>query len=159
MLRFGFIAMLFLSVSLQVGASIVAATASSSLKGYHEWKNEKVQSAVNQGASLRQQLIKAQTEGNRKQVEALEKQQMQLNWNIEVARDLSVTDYVVLYLSQQNHPDRFQQAAQKMSTKEVAELMEAYSNTLEVTPSENVVKPAPQAVVPAKLPIQAIQAK
>ena len=71
-----------------------------------------------------------------------------------------MTDYFVLYLSQQTATDRFHQAAQKMNTKEVTELMEAYANTLDTSPSDSIVQPVtPQAAIPAKLPIQAIQAK
>jgi hypothetical protein len=150
----------FLKVVVFLFALVVgAAQAFSAVKGYQEWKQEKVQVAMTQGIAVRAQLIKAAAENNRKQVEILERQLAQLNWNVEVARDLSVTDYFVLYLSQQPNADRFQQAAQKMSTKEVAELIEAYSNTLGTTAAEAVVKPAPQAVIPGKLPIQAIQAK
>ncbi len=136
-----------------------AATPLNTVKGYQEWKQEKVQYAMTQGIAVRAQLIKAAAENNKKQVEMLERQLAQLNWNVEVARDLSVTDYFVLYLAQQPQTDRFQQAAQKMSTKEVAELIEAYSNTLGTTSAEAVVKPTPQAAIPGKLPIQAIQGK
>ena len=137
-----------------------ALTAPSSVKGYQEWKNEKVQYAQSQADLVRTQLLKAKLDSNRKLTDNLEKQIVQLNWNVDVAKDLSVTDYFVLYLSQQTATDRFHQAAQKMSTKEVTELMEAYANTLDTSPSDSIVQPVtPQAAIPAKLPIQAIQAK
>jgi len=156
MVRVGFLCMMILLACFQVGASTVFPN----IKGYQEWKNEKLQVAIAQSTVLRTQILKAHSEGNRKLVEALDKQQLQLNWNIDVAKDLSVTDYFVLYLSQQNNPDRFQQAAQKMSTREVAELIEAYANTLGSSPTEMFVQPAsPQVAIPAKLPVQAIQSK
>lgn len=141
--------------TLQAGA----VTAVSAIKGYQEWKGEKIQLALNQGISIRAQIQKAQSEGNKKLADSLERQQNQINWNVDVARDLSVTDYFVLYLSQQPQADRFQQAAQKMSTKEVAELIEAYANTLGTSPTEVIVQPAPQAGTHEKLPVQATQAK
>ncbi|MGZ5279086.1 MAG: hypothetical protein ACXWC9_04040 [Pseudobdellovibrionaceae bacterium] len=154
--RVGFLCMMIVFVCLQVGASTVYPN----IKGYQEWKNEKLQVAIAQSTILRSQILKAQSEGNRKLIDALDKQQLQLNWNIDVAKDLSVTDYFVLYLSQQNNPDRFQQAAQKMSTREVAELIEAYANTLGTSPTEMFVQPAAsQVAIPAKLPIHAIQSK
>lgn len=152
---------LFVGSYLPLSAATIPSVAptASVIKGYQEWKGEKIQYAMSQGALLKAQIIKAQAEGNKKQVETLEKQQTQINWNLDVARELSVTDYFVLYLSQQPHPDRFQQAAQKMSTKEVAELIEAYANTLGTSPTEMVVKPAPQALGVGRLPVQAVQAK
>jgi hypothetical protein len=131
----------------------------SSIKGYQEWKREKVQLAQSQVSNLHAQIFKAQSEGNKKLVENLERQSTQLHWNMEVAQDLSVTDYFVLYLSQQNQPDRFQQSAAKMSTREVAELIEAYAKTLNTGPVEAISQSPQQAAVLKKLPYQAIQNK
>lgn len=133
--------------------------ATADIKGYQEWKNEKVQLAQSQAVLVRTQLTKAQVEGNKKLADALEKQYVQLSWNLDVANDLNPTDYCVLYLCQLKNPDRFQKAAQKLSTKEVAELFEAYANSLGISPSEALVQPAPQVAIPAKLPVQAIQSK
>jgi hypothetical protein len=131
----------------------------SSIKGYQEWKREKIQLAQGQVSSLHAQIFKAQAEGNKKLVENLERQSAQLHWNMEVAQDLSVTDYFVLYLSQQSQPDRFQQSAAKMSTREVAELIEAYAKTLNTGPVETVIQSSQQATILKKLPFQAIQNK
>lgn len=127
------------------------------IKGFYEWKNEKIQAAGNQISLTRVQIQKAQVENNKKTAEGLEKQLDQLKWNMEVAQDLSVTDYFVLYLSQQTQSDRFTQAAARMTTKEVAELMQAYANTLGSSPSEVVVRPSAVPSIPSKISIQAIQ--
>jgi len=127
------------------------------IKGFQEWKAEKIQASAQQMTLLKFQIQKSQAEGNKKNVEVFEKQLDQIKWNLEVVQDLSVTDYFVLYLSQHPHPERFSIAATKMSTKEVAQLMEAYANTLSPSPTEAVVRPHQQAVLPARLPIHAIQ--
>lgn len=127
------------------------------IKGYQEWKMEKIQISNSQMAVLKVQIARAQAEGNKKNLEALEKQLDQSKWNLEVIQDLSVTDYFVLYLSQLPQSEKFQQAASKMSTKEVALLMEAYANTLSLTPTEAVVQPSQQALRKVRLPVQAVQ--
>jgi len=153
----GFMSVMVLLSALQAGATIAPAAAG--IKGYQEWKGEKVQYAVSQSNALRLQIHQAQLEGNRKLAESLEKQQSQIDWNLSVDRDLSVTDYFVLYLSQQPQKDRFQQAAQKMSTTEVTKLIEAYAKSLGTNSTETIVQPVPQSSAMTKLPTQAIQAK
>ena len=116
------------------------------IKSYKEWKSEKVQASASQVLETRSHILKAKTEANLPLIESLEKLQRQQQWNLEVANDLSVADYFVLYLSQQNQADRFRQAAPKLTASEVAELMEAYANTLGAQPS-----------IDEKLPAQATQ--
>lgn len=100
------------------------------LKGYKEWKAEKLQIVINRITATKALVTKAKAEANIKNSQAFERQLSQENWNLEIANDLSVTDYFVLYLTQQNQPDRFLKAASKLTATEVAELMEAYSKTL-----------------------------
>ncbi len=149
-------------MSLMVLCSVWAGAAGQvEIKGFHEWKNEKVQIALGQMAILKSQIQKATTENNRKSIEGLQKQKDQLKWNLDVAQDLSVTDYFVLYLSQQNQSERFKLAAEKMTTKEVAELMEAYASTLSIAPTEVVVRGQARPVNSWKgqFPTQAQQVK
>ncbi len=134
------------ATNLNVGPSLPPVTNTNSVKSYREWKGEKVQSATAQLISIRSLVQKAKSENNSKSLDSLEKHQSQMQWNLEVANDLSVADYFVLYLSQQNQTDRFQQAAQKLTTSEVAELLEAYSGVISGGSTES-----------AKLPQQAIQ--
>jgi hypothetical protein len=109
------------------------------IKGFQDWKNEKVQTVVAQANYVRAQITRAQIEGNLRLQESLERQLQQLKWNGEVARDLTVADYFSLYLTQQPHGDRFQQAAKRMSPQEVAELMESYSNVLDLKKPESQI--------------------
>lgn len=115
------------NISSGESSSLAALT---TVKGFQEWKTEKIQAVILQANNVRMQINKAHLDGNYKLKESLERQLQQLKWNSEVARDLTVTDYFSLYLSQQPQTDRFQQAATKLSVQEVAELMEAYSGVL-----------------------------
>ena len=57
-----------------------------------------------------------------------------------MAKDLTVADYFVLYLSQHPSDRRFQDAASKMSVSEVAELMESYAKAIganRIEPQQN----------------------
>ena len=127
------------------------------IKGFHDWKIEKIQVAQTQTTAARNLLLKAKADGLKSNVETLDREISQLQWNLDITKDLSVADYVVLYLSHLNQTDRFQQAAAKLSTSEVAELMEAYANSLgnSQTPAESVtLKVSPTANL-RRLPIQA----
>jgi len=129
--------------------------------GFREWKAEKIQGAFQSVMALRVKAQKAHSDGQRALYDQLLKDMSQLNWNLEVARDLSVNDYFVLYLSQVSHKDRYQLAASKLQPTEMAELMRAYADSLEVQ------APASSPEVPAKglqkaglqLPTQALEAK
>lgn len=152
---------LLLSVSqaLAAGASpaapIAVPVSANAVKSYKDWKGDKIQTALNQILLTRNQALKAQTEGNLKLRDSLQRQMSQLQWNLEVANDLSVTDYFVLYLSQQSQADRFYLAAQKLTASEVAELMEAYSSALGMNPSTTAAANATSSAIPAKIPAQA----
>lgn len=143
-----------LTQAAHVAAGAPAGTAASDLKGYREWKSDKIQSVMNRINSTRNLVTKAKTENNNKNAQALERQLSQEQWNLEVAKDLSVTDYFVLYLTQQNQRDRFYRAATKLNPAEVAELMEAYSKAIGAPGSEgnpaNVNIPSQAASQPSK---------
>src|SRR4051812_36585479 len=121
------ILLLFTLISMQVLAA--SSPAPVAIRGFQEWKSDKVQAAFHQMLTVKSQIQRANSDNNRRALTGLYKQLDQIKWNIEASKDLSVTDYFVIYLSQQANPDKFQQAAAKMSTSEVAQLMEAYSNT------------------------------
>ncbi len=72
-------------------------------------------------------------------IQRYQKQLTQEEWNLEVAQDLSITEYIMLHVGAQPSKARFQQAASKLAPQEVAELMEAYSVSLGVqTPAETI---------------------
>lgn len=56
-------------------------------------------------------------------------QQAQLN--LEIAQELNVNDYFVLYLSRFKERSAFQEAARKLSVEEAADLMIAYQKSLD----------------------------
>ncbi len=64
-------------------------------------------------------------------VEKLERQLKAEQYNLELAQDLSVTDYFAGYLTKvQNKKSAFAEVAGKLSPEEVAELMNAYANSV-----------------------------
>ncbi len=136
------------------------ASANSKIHSFKEWKGEKIQNAIVQTMQVRAQLLKAKANSSLLQKTSLEKQLEQTMWHLDIAKELSVTDYFVMYLSPLTAPDRFQIAAQKLSTAEIAELMRAYAAELN---SSNPQQPSPQPAVTGratagpKLPIQATQ--
>jgi hypothetical protein len=72
------------------------------------------------------------SQGKEDQSKNLTKDLTQEDWNLDVAKDLTVADYFVLYLSQHPSERRFQEAASKMSVTEVADLLEAYAKAIGV---------------------------
>jgi hypothetical protein len=66
-------------------------------------------------------------------------QQAQLN--LEIAQELTVNDYFILYLSQFNAREAFVEAARKLSPEESADLMMSYQKTMAAPQAENVRPP------------------
>lgn len=143
----------FTVITVALSQSPVWALDSAAIKGFREWKSEKIQLAMNQAVSLRNVILRTKSAGPSKNLQALERQLVQLNWNLEVSKDLSVTDYFVLYLSQQPQKDRFKMAAGKLTTAEIADLMQAYAQSLTLNPN-----PATETVSPTNLSSQALVA-
>ncbi len=54
----------------------------------------------------------------------------QARLNVEIAAELSVNDYFVLYLSQQLGPEAIREATKKLTPDEVADLLQAYKKHL-----------------------------
>ncbi len=134
-----------------VKPAVVAAAAVSHVKSYREWKNERVQDAQGKVISLKSQIeSRRQTRaaigvdpnlGRTRGLEAvasrdlaLEKMEKDLRedqYDLDVANDLTVTDYFVGYVTKvQNKKAAFQEVAGKLSPVEVAELMNAYANSV-----------------------------
>ncbi|WP_415063510.1 hypothetical protein [Bdellovibrio sp.] len=126
--------------------------AGAEVKSYREWKTEKVQVAQNKISSIKAQIdvkrslrlmaqgmdpnlaqrnsLEAVSSGDMS-VEKLERQLRQDTYELEVAKDLSVTDYFVGYLTKvQDKKSAFNEVAGKLSPEEVAELMTAYANSV-----------------------------
>lgn len=120
----------------------MSAHAGVGVKSYREWKTEKVTQASLRVNSVKAQLdkktdpnlamrTKTQLEGKNPATEKLERTLRVEQYDLELARDLSVTDYFVGYLTKvQDKKAAFQEVAGKLSPEEVAELMTAYANSV-----------------------------
>lgn len=129
-----------------------AMTAHAEVKSYREWKMERVQLAQGKLTTIKAQIevkkgIRTGAMGvdpnlaNRAGLEAIPSQDISLDklerqlrieqYDLELAKDLSVTDYFVGYLTKvQDKKAAFQEVAGKLSPEEVAELMTAYANSI-----------------------------
>ena len=133
---------------------MITGPVSAQVKSYKEWKSEKISVAQTRVSSLKNQLEfrKAKrsaangTDPNLAQraqgtfeaastsdqmAERLERQLKTELYSLEVAQDLSVTDYFAGYLTKvQNQKAAFNEVAGKLSPEEVSELMTAYANSV-----------------------------
>lgn len=71
--------------------------------------------------------------------------------NLQIAQELSVEDYFVVYLSRfRSHPDAIQSVASRMSKDEVAELIRAMLNRGEATTTQNgTILPGSNSATPS----------
>ena len=126
--------------------------AGAEVKSYREWKTERVQAAQSKVMTLKTRIDlkkssrslangtdpnlahKAGLEAVASQDISVEKMERELReelYDLEVAKDLSVTDYFVGYLTKvQDKKTAFNEVAGKLSPEEVAELMTAYANSV-----------------------------
>ncbi|QDK36186.1 hypothetical protein [Bdellovibrio sp. NC01] len=154
-----FIAMTAFTMKAQAQSSMtqtqvpVATTAQAAhVKSYREWKHELVLDAQNRVTIIKTQIETrkalrtaamgvdpnmARTRGLEAvasrdlALEKLEKDLREEQYDLDVANDLTVTDYFVGYLTKvQNKKAAFQEVAGKLSPEEVAELMTAYANSV-----------------------------
>lgn len=130
----------------------LAMPAGAEVKSYREWKMERVQAVQGKITSLKTQIefkknprqiatgVDPNLANNLKleagtspdiSVEKLERQLRMEQYDLEVAKDLSVTDYFVGYLTKvQDKKSAFNEVAGKLTPDEVAELMAAYANSV-----------------------------
>ena len=113
-------------------------------KSFREWKSEKVHDALTRVTSTKTKIQLAKSKDpnlvRRKagleatsgvNSENLESQLQQDQSILEMAKDLSVTDYFVGYLTKiQDKKAAFNEVAGKLTSEEVAELMTAYANSV-----------------------------
>lgn len=105
----------------------------SQILSFSDWKKDKVQGAKEQISDTKNkiQLIQGGMSGKSHsmkdpQLMAVQQQLNEHEFNLEIAEDLGITDYIVLYLSGQNNSQHLKEAAAKMTTEETAQLLEAY---------------------------------
>jgi hypothetical protein len=104
------------------------------VKSFRDWKSEKIQQATSKfdQEKRRLDLLKAQKSKPARGVDEIVRAEQLLaqeEWNLEAAQDLTVTDYAVLYLSGCPVGTKFAEAASKMTTDEMGQLIEAYVRT------------------------------
>lgn len=132
--------------------NVFAMKAGAEVKSYREWKVERVQLAQVKVVTVKAQIeakkgvrhaaagvdpnlahssaLEAGT-GQDISIEKLERQLRMEQYDLELAKDLSVTDYFVGYLTKvQDKKSAFSEVAGKLSPEEVAELMTAYANSV-----------------------------
>lgn len=122
------------------------------VKSYREWKVERVQLAQVKVTAIKAQIDAKKSSrtaaigvdpniansstleagiGQDLSIEKLERQLRMEQYDLEVAKDLSVTDYFVGYLTKvQDKKAAFNEVAGKLTPEEVAELMTAYANSV-----------------------------
>jgi len=125
-----------------VWLTALSAQANTGVKSYREWKTEKVSQASVRVNTVKARLdpnlalnrTKGQVEGTLTKDLATDKLERMLRaeqYDLDLAKDLSVTDYFVGYLTKvQDKKAAFQEVAGKLSPEEVAELMTAYANSV-----------------------------
>lgn len=141
--------MKYLILSLTLLMAIGAQAASKSdlnVLGFQAWKTSRIEDAKNAVDRLSDQEKEAATPtpksarknkhevGNRLQVASKngrnDQRLQQAQINLEMAQELTVNDYFVLYLSQFKQKEAFIEAAKKLSAEESADLMMSYQKRL-----------------------------
>lgn len=123
--------------------TVATAATFSSFKSFRQWKNEKIQEAsarLNttkvgiESRKIAQTHINSKTEARVSKDIKLTQLQAQMRLDLismELAKDLTVTDYFVGYVNKiQEKKEFINEIAAKMSPDEVAELMTAYAQSL-----------------------------
>jgi hypothetical protein len=107
-------------------------------KSFADWKTEKIQVAKTQLIKANAELaalLRVDVHSNLRP--GLEAQIIQEQWNVEVAQDLSITDYLVLYLSTQRGSSKYKEAAAKLSADDTAKILEAYLKNMKVPETQD----------------------
>lgn len=125
-----------MSAAPAAGAAALVATRAPGVqvKSFRDWKSEKILQATSKvdQEKRRLDLLKAQKSKPAHGVDEIVRAEQLLaqeEWNLEAAQDLTVTDYAVLYLSVCPVGTKFAEAASKMTSDEMGQLIEAYVRT------------------------------
>lgn len=126
---------LFLSVAglvlLVAGSRALAVEKAAS---YRDWKSEKIHSCSDRLKVLRIQLSSAKSARDEGALKTIEQDMVQENWRLEVAKELSVKDYMILYvipqLPEKGASRRLKEIAAVLSKEEVAQVLETYVQLL-----------------------------
>lgn len=134
-------------------AMAVPSVGASTILTFKEWKMEKVQASLQRMNSLRAQIQVLKMESGNKDILPLERSLAQESWNLEVIKDLGVSDYFILYVKPMKNSNKYRQLATKMSPDELTEVLETFSKNLssndERPDSSTKEAPALPAVTPS----------
>lgn len=137
-----------------------ASASTGKVKSFREWKLEKIQDAEKRLESAKSKYQHSRhLDPNLKKSAALEGQETESERvetilqtersAVELARDLSVSDYFAGYLAKvADKPTAFKEVAGKLSAEEVAELMAAYASSVFGSSSASEVPPSAQGSSP-----------
>jgi hypothetical protein len=102
--------------TLSSGAQSVSLPKDAPIKSFKIWKSEKIKRA------------KETVKSPKSLKDPNTYMQVKTSVDVQAAMELSVADYVVLYLSQEGSAEKFFAAAKLLDPQEVAELLRAYSD-------------------------------
>lgn len=104
-------------------------SATATIKTYPEWKAEKLKASQGQlnlaKARLEEAKKTAKDDKDPRVAEAL-RNVTQSEWDMDASSDLSVVDYISLYLSSLAGSPKLREAAAKMTAEDTLKLLEAY---------------------------------
>jgi len=108
------------------------------IESYQDWKNARIEEAQNQlerlqgkqekGPSGKKELKSAS--GANGNLSTLDPKIRRAQENLDLARELTVNDYFLLYLRQFREREAFIEAAKKLTPEEVADLLLAYQKSV-----------------------------
>lgn len=112
---------------------------------YKVWRDQQIVEAKNNVVRIANKITLARAgklpaaEMQAKPLERLDNELRVAQENLQIAQELSVEDYFVVYLSRfKSRPDAIQSVASRMSKDEVAELIRAMLNRGESTTTQNL---------------------
>jgi hypothetical protein len=122
-------------VSLILMVLLVATSAHAEVLSFKAWKTARIEEAkstltqtLKGDASTQAQVNTVSSSAKAHPNERLSQAQM----NVEIAQELTIQDYFIIYLSQFKSQTAFQEAAKKLSAEEMGELLVAYKKQLSV---------------------------
>lgn len=109
----------------------------SAVKGFKEWKRAKVVQAQYRLRESQQTLQQTLQQARKTGLQGASRPSLQLTdqvrsneMELELAQDLTVSDYFVGYLTKLPQKNAYREAAKRLSDEEVADLMTAYASSV-----------------------------
>ncbi len=125
-------ALLLLAALLTTNTSMTSAHAeinSSGISGFQGWKSARVEEARKNLDKLQADL-QAPMKAPPSKFGRGDQKLQQAQFNVEIAQELTISDYFTLYVSQLKDRSSFLDAAKKLTAEETADLMMAYQKQL-----------------------------